>query len=76
MRLEIFGDKDTEPTVRLRLIKLVGGNVALASVDHKGNALSYLFVIQTDGSIKLLRNGAYGLGLNQDDEGYLIVERE
>lgn len=50
MRLEICNRiKETEPVLRLALTKLHNNNVALVTVDEKGDSIQTLLSITTDG---------------------------
>ena len=75
MRIEVYGNREAESVLRLRLVEAKRG-VDLVAVDADGTMINcgHLLHIRNDGVLVLHKNVNGRLGLPLDGAGRIVVE--
>ena len=80
MKLEIFNKapEPVEKVVRLRLVSMMGNEIALIAVDENGKMVDHGCLLGLDSDTRTVyrnRDVNKSLGFNLDDEGRIWVEK-
>ena len=77
MRVEVYGNREDDSVLRLRLVEAVG-RVDLIAVDTEGAKMDcgYILYIRNDGVLVLRKGVNSRLGLQLDESGCVRLEVE
>lgn len=73
MKLQVYGDQETEKTTYLKLTQRKNGEVGLDCVDKEGNIIRHIITITAAGTLQR-HIRVRGLGFETDEEGRVVIE--